>query len=943
VALIASAVIVFPMVASAQTITVGPAGSYKTIQSAINGAAAGDTIVVSAGTYVENVNINKKVTLKAQTGTTVTIDGSGKTAVTISADGAWVEGFNIRNPGPFGVYVSGRNSVTIKGNTVTGATTDGIGIRTSNNDLIDGNTLLSCTYGMEIFTSTGTTVSNNYIKGSKEIEFYTEYLKNCVVKNNYLAYSGYNHNGATDVDGFKTRYSSYLTFDSNYVDSHYYGIAFYYSDHITAINNIAKDSGVNVRFDFGTCDSLFKNNTVSGGGDNVWIKDDSTRNTYEGNTVSGGREGLYVQNSKGNVLKDNICYGNTIGIRVLGTGNVITGSNTYGNTIGFKIESGSSGNTAYLNDFKDGASVSGSNTLYSPSAIAYTYNGKSYSGNLGNHWASYKGADANGNGVGDSSYAGSGFTDSYPLMASPSSYGIGGSPAPTATPTPAPTVNPTPRPTVTPTPAPTVTPQPTVTPTPAPTAIPTPVPGAIIVGPTGTYKTIQSALDAAPQGATILVQTGTYYENVVVDKAVTLKAAPGATPVVDAGSKSPAFRVRSNAWIEGFTVRNSGNTNSGIIVSASGATIANNKVSGCGWGIFLTTGTGSTVKGNTVDGAVNAGIGVRDSNKNTVTGNKVTNCGKGLSMEGSSTGNTVYFNDFNNGYSVSGVTNTYNSPSAVTFTYKGKTYSHIIGNFWGDYKSTDQNDNGLGDAVYRSNGITDSYPLIASIANFALGGTPTPTATPTPVPGSGYLLKDDFNSLGSDLWGISAYKPTSSFIDTTFLTANVAFSDGKLVIKSNVDAHTGGELKSKGLFSPGTRYRASMKVDQTPGTYIAFFHYMWPGGNGGEKHNEIDIELIKSGTTTSAMLTTWYDGARNYYIYKLPFDPSAAYHVYGYDWYADHVDFYIDGKLVWTSRSKIPTQPMYLYFNSWVVKDVPADHGNGVNTQYVDWVTVEKI
>ncbi len=163
------------------------------------------------------------------------------------------------------------------------------------------------------------------------------------------------------------------------------------------------------------------------------------------------------------------------------------------------------------------------------------------------------------------------------------------------------------------------------------------------------------------------------------------------------------------------------------------------------------------------------------------------------------------------------------------------------------------------------------------------------------------------------------------------------------MIKSNVDAHTGGELKSKGLFSPGTSYRASMKLTQTPGTYIAFFNYIWAGGNGGEKHNEIDIELIKSGSTTSAMLTTWYDGQRNYYIYKLPFDPAAAYHVYGYDWYKDHVDFYIDGKLIWTSRSKVPTQQMYLYFNSWVVKDVPADHGNGLNTQYVDWVTVEKL
>jgi parallel beta-helix repeat protein len=512
----------------------------------------------------------------------------------------------------------------------------------------------------------------------------------------------------------------------------------------------------------------------------------------------------------------------------------------------------------------------------------------------------------------------------------------------------------------------------------------------ITVGPAATYKTIQSAVNAAAAGDTILVQSGTYNEVVLVEKALTIKAAPGATPVVDAGQKYPAFRVKAAATIDGFTIRNAGKSYSGVYVTASGATITNNKISGCGWGVFLTGGSENTVKGNTVGGAATDGIGISGSNKNTVTGNKVTNSGKGLSIEGSSSGNVIYFNDFNNGYSATGVTNTYNSPAAVTYTYKGVSYSHIIGNFWGNYKSTDQNNNGLGDAVYTGNGFKDTYPLIASIASFALGSTgnpaptatpvptgtpkptvtptptgtpkptaaptpaptatprptatptPAPTVTPTPLPGAGYLLNDDFSALNSGTWGVSAYKQ-SSFIDTTFLTSNVAFADGKLVIKSNVDAHTGGELKSKGLFSPGTRYRASMKLSQTPGTYLTFFNYIWAGGNGGEKHNEIDIELIKSGTTTSAMLTTWYDGVRNYYVYKLPFDPSAAYHLYGYDWYSDHVDFFVDGKLVWTSRSRIPTQPMYLYFNSWVVKDVPADHGNGLNTQYVDWVTVEKI
>jgi len=39
-------------------------GAGTPIQTAIDGAAAGDTIYVHAGTYVENVDVDKRVTLE---------------------------------------------------------------------------------------------------------------------------------------------------------------------------------------------------------------------------------------------------------------------------------------------------------------------------------------------------------------------------------------------------------------------------------------------------------------------------------------------------------------------------------------------------------------------------------------------------------------------------------------------------------------------------------------------------------------------------------------------------------------------------------------------------------------------------------------------------------------------------------------------------------------
>ena len=83
--------------------------AFKTIQYAINDGrvVAGDTIIVAAGTYVENVSIPKSVTLK---GAQYDVNVSGRTAantsestirglVTVDASGVNINGFTLTNPG----------------------------------------------------------------------------------------------------------------------------------------------------------------------------------------------------------------------------------------------------------------------------------------------------------------------------------------------------------------------------------------------------------------------------------------------------------------------------------------------------------------------------------------------------------------------------------------------------------------------------------------------------------------------------------------------------------------------------------------------------------------------------------------------------------------------------------------------------------------------------
>jgi len=85
--------------AQAQSIIYVP-DDYPLIQAAVDAANTGDTIIVRAGTYKENVNVNKSITLQGEDRNTTIIDAELAT-VRMSASST-ITGFTIKN-GTYGV------------------------------------------------------------------------------------------------------------------------------------------------------------------------------------------------------------------------------------------------------------------------------------------------------------------------------------------------------------------------------------------------------------------------------------------------------------------------------------------------------------------------------------------------------------------------------------------------------------------------------------------------------------------------------------------------------------------------------------------------------------------------------------------------------------------------------------------------------------------------
>ena len=226
---------------------------------------------------------------------------------------------------------------------------------------------------------------------------------------------------------------------------------------------------------------------------------------------------------------------------------------------------------------------------------------------------------------------------------------------------------------------------------------------------TGNYSKIQDAIDNASDGDTVFVHddSSPYYENLIVDKSITLKGENKETTVINGSDSEIVVNISSdNVILSGFTVLNHGNYSSLtsiLVIHSNYNIISGNIITGnAHYGIDILYSEYSIISGNTITsvytgiGLYNKGDGILlfNGENNNISGNIIKDCSMGIELIWFSNNNSIFGNTLTNntwGISTKSINdvislnnisyNFYGISILNCFNYK-ITRNNFIGNNW---------------------------------------------------------------------------------------------------------------------------------------------------------------------------------------------------------------------------------------------------------------------
>ncbi|MBU1940137.1 MAG: right-handed parallel beta-helix repeat-containing protein, partial [Candidatus Thermoplasmatota archaeon] len=134
----------------------GP-GNYTTIQEAVNAAEPGDTVFVydESSPYNESITIAKSINLGGENKTTTVIEGNE--GIEINADLVTISGFTVK----YVISLNSCHNITISDNTIHGKSWNSIELIDSYNNKISYNEISGSIHGIELLYSSNNIITNN--------------------------------------------------------------------------------------------------------------------------------------------------------------------------------------------------------------------------------------------------------------------------------------------------------------------------------------------------------------------------------------------------------------------------------------------------------------------------------------------------------------------------------------------------------------------------------------------------------------------------------------------------------------------------------------------------------------------------------------------------------------------------------------------------------------
>jgi parallel beta-helix repeat protein len=520
-----------------------------------------------------------------------------------------------------GIGLTYSSSNTIFGNSIEAISGDGVDLYESSNNRIEKNSITESWSGIGLTSSLNNSLAENNITANT--------IHGIVLtdsSNNNSAYENEITNNAKD--GIKLSDSSSNSINGNNITNNYWGIWVSRSSNNSISGNNMANNFWGIYLESSSNNSIVGNN-ITDNNYGISLYYSSNYNSINGNNITDNHAvGIGIGLSSGSSSTNSIS-GNTITNNVFGIGlseyssnNSVSGNtiaeNDYGISLGFSSDNNSfSGNNITANNNYGIVLYSSSNNRFWHNTIDNTHQVLAQTGGYtnvwddgypsgGNYWSNH---DCSGNpSNGSQPYIiGADNVDHYPFQ------------------------------------------EPN---------------GWLRVHNVDTglnYATIQEAINAPEtvEGHMIFVEAGTYYENIVVNKTLSLVGEDPSTTVIDGGGIGDVVYVTAwNVAIKNFQITRSGiyyaPPNSGIRIEANYCNITDNNIIDNSVGVYLYESSYNSIRSNNVTNKYQ-GITLHDSTNNVISGNNITAHEYiGVTLSWLSYNNTISENNIeNNGRGIS--------------------------------------------------------------------------------------------------------------------------------------------------------------------------------------------------------------------------------------------------------------------------------------------------